>query len=76
MNDDRKIADKSDDSLLPPIVQITGVDALSKEEVATGSSSNDGITNEEVRSDFANVVEIPEQQFDQRIQDVGCTKKS
>ena len=74
MDDDSKRSDKSDDSSSPPTVRITVVEPPSEEEAAPASSLNDDINNEYLNSQFANV-EIPKQEFNKRIQDVGCSKK-
>ena len=74
MEDDSKSTDKSDASLSFPTVRITIVDPPSEEESATWSSLNDEITNEVVRSELANV-EIPKEEFDKGIQDIGCSKE-
>ena len=74
MEDDSESTDNSDDSLSFPTVRITVVDPPLEEEASTRPSLNEDITNEVIRSEFANV-EIPKDEFVKRLQDVGCSKE-
>ena len=66
---------KSDDSLSPPLVAIQVVQLTEDkyEDVTRETSLNEESENE-VNTQFANV-EIPQEEFSKRIQDVGCTKE-
>jgi len=72
-DDTSEPSDKSENSSSPLLVRIQVVEPTEDEDVTRESSLNDELDNE-VSPEFANV-EIPQEEFYKRIQDVGCTKE-
>ena len=71
-NDSNKQSNTSNNSSSSHLVRIQIVDPIVEEDLTPELSFNDEIDNEVTR-EFANV-EISQEEFYKRIQDVGCTK--